>query len=624
MCATARGEPMAGAGGRQRRGPRGRRGSQTIAGASLFLLWPLAQLLLAGVCLLSPGAVPSDLADTLTDAVPLAATAAVAVAGLLVDRALLSGRWWPLSAAATMLAQSAAVLATISGGLPSPLALPDPQLRGGFAVRGGALEPAADAGVRRPPAAPAPWPEVPAGRPGSGKISVVLPCAGEGAYAVKTVWSFCNRTPADVLMEIIVVDDGGDPGPDGRGLLAAEMARSVEPSCNVRVERHKSIQGLMIAKQTGGDAAAGEFIGFFDCHVAPGHGWHAELISRLRESPKRLVVPTITDLDIDAWDEKAVSATYSKCYIGWDADFMWFDDSSDFIPIISGGLVATTRQWWVESGGFDKDMRGWGGENVDQSLRAWLCGGDVVRARSSRVAHMWRVPEDSRTSAHYRVARGEHDNSARVAASWFGDFREKYKGGSLLHEAIDVSEVERLKGRLGCKPFAYFLHRFRRVYEDGGMLPDAVFRLEAVGSASGRPRCMQRSGSHWILGKCGSGAQFHLSNQNPKKEGRCCSGIRQWNTLECLDALQPKTGPLAYFCDVTGANANQQYWIDDASGLIHHGGGRCVSTDHNKLVPADCHKATRWRRIESLAPSETRLYREAVTALGLSDDLPAN
>ena len=30
--------------------------------------------------------------------------------------------------------------------------------------------------------------------------------------------------------------------------------------------------------------------------------------------------------------------------------------------------------------------RGWGGENTDQSLRAWLCGGDILRAKSSRIA----------------------------------------------------------------------------------------------------------------------------------------------------------------------------------------------------------------------------------------------
>lgn len=33
----------------------------------------------------------------------------------------------------------------------------------------------------------------------------------------------------------------------------------------------------MIAKQTGGDAASGTYIGFYDCHVAPAQDWFKEL-----------------------------------------------------------------------------------------------------------------------------------------------------------------------------------------------------------------------------------------------------------------------------------------------------------------------------------------------------------
>eukprot|EP00971_Amphidinium_carterae_P089520 1771841-Amphidinium_carterae.1 len=37
--------------------------------------------------------------------------------------------------------------------------------------------------------------EAPSLSSGAGKISVVLPCAGEGDFAVKTVKSFCDHTP---------------------------------------------------------------------------------------------------------------------------------------------------------------------------------------------------------------------------------------------------------------------------------------------------------------------------------------------------------------------------------------------------------------------------------------------
>ena len=41
-------------------------------------------------------------------------------------------------------------------------------------------------------------------------------------------------------------------------------------------------------------------------------------------------------------------------------DWWWYDDESPYSPVISGGLVATTRSWWQESGGFDPGMHGWG------------------------------------------------------------------------------------------------------------------------------------------------------------------------------------------------------------------------------------------------------------------------
>eukprot|EP00929_Paragymnodinium_shiwhaense_P104737 TRINITY_DN69431_c0_g1_i1.p1 TRINITY_DN69431_c0_g1~~TRINITY_DN69431_c0_g1_i1.p1 ORF type:complete len:778 (-),score=178.88 TRINITY_DN69431_c0_g1_i1:44-2377(-) len=449
---------------------------------------------------------------------------------------------------------------------------------------------------------------------GSGRFSIVLACAAEGAYMVNTVNSFCSRTPAEVLQEIIVVDDGSEPPLEP--LLA-----HVKPACRLRVLRHQDTMGLMIAKQTGGDAAKGEFIGFFDCHVAPNEGWHRELMSVLSAGPRRLAVPMITDLDLDSWDEKQQSTTNSKCYIDFNAQFMWFNDDSDFIPIISGGLVALTRSWWRESGGFDNKMRGWGGENIDQSLRTWLCGGEIVRASSSRIAHMWRVPQDSRTTAHYKHVAGV-DNIARVAAGWFDSFAEKYKGGELSRSHLDVGNIKSVKEALGCKPFAYFLHRFRVVYKEGGLLPDTVFRFRSKKSG----RCITRL-NNFALTDCRHASWLHLANQDPKRGGKCCSGIRQWNAMECFDRLD-QTGPLPYYCDITGHNANQQYYYGEDGLIRHQLDHTCLSEspDGQHLAPSTCHpdKATVWEQIDSFVPVETTTYNAEVQRLHLTDDMPSN
>jgi len=450
---------------------------------------------------------------------------------------------------------------------------------------------------------------------GHGRFSVVLACAAEGAFMVKTVKSFCDRTPEHVLHEIIVVDDGTDPPLEG-------LLTQIEPRCKLKVLRHNEVFGLMIAKQTGGDAATGEFIGFFDCHVCPNNIWYKELMHVLQGGPRRMAVPTITDLDIDIWDERASSQVNSKCYIDFNAQFMWFEDESDYIPVISGGLVALTRSWWKESGGFDSRMRGWGGENVDQSLRTWLCGGEIIRAKSSRIAHMWRVPSDSRTSAHYKHVTFGVDNIARVAAAWFDKFKSKYRDGYLEGPTPpDVSNIVAIQKKLQCKPYTYFLHRFRKVYVNGALLPSSVFKLR---SQTG-DRCIARRGEMYEASPCREASWFHLANQNPKNSSKCCSGIRQWNAMECFDRLDAQ-GVFPYYCDVTGKNDNQHYFLTQENTIRHPYSSSCVSlaAGGNRLVSEPCESATKWDRAESFVPLETSEYRSEVISLGLDESSPDN
>lgn len=50
-----------------------------------------------------------------------------------------------------------------------------------------------------------------------------------------------------------------------------------------------------------------------------------------------------------------------------------------------------------ETGGYDEHMIAWGGENIDQSLRSWLCGGRIEVAEGAFVAHMWRDANNPKT-----------------------------------------------------------------------------------------------------------------------------------------------------------------------------------------------------------------------------------
>ena len=95
-----------------------------------------------------------------------------------------------------------------------------------------------------------------------------------------------------------------------------------------------------------------------------------------------------------------------------------------YMGMLSGGLAGLSRYWWVESGGFDSKMMGWGGENIDQGVRMWVCGGEIVAAPHSQVAHMWRT-HSAKTSAHYKRVGDTLFNRARAIKAWLQEFSDK-------------------------------------------------------------------------------------------------------------------------------------------------------------------------------------------------------
>ena len=98
--------------------------------------------------------------------------------------------------------------------------------------------------------------------------------------------------------------------------------------------------------------------------------------------------------------KKAWQGIGSSASISVDLHQFWGGGSKtdDFSPITMG-MFATTKAWWNE-GAMDPDLKTWGGENVEISFRTWLCGGRIVVAKDSYVAHYFR------TKPTYSVGEG--------------------------------------------------------------------------------------------------------------------------------------------------------------------------------------------------------------------------
>jgi hypothetical protein len=62
-------------------------------------------------------------------------------------------------------------------------------------------------------------------------------------------------------------------------------------------------------------------------------------VSHVEKNYKRVVVPTITNLDVDTWTEfgrpPRGTEGMSKCYLTFDGEFKWTKDDTEFVPVTS-------------------------------------------------------------------------------------------------------------------------------------------------------------------------------------------------------------------------------------------------------------------------------------------------
>jgi hypothetical protein len=309
-------------------------------------------------------------------------------------------------------------------------------------------------------------------------------------------------------------------------------------------------------------------------------------------------------------------------------------DNTPFVPIMSGGLLAISRKWFFEIGGYDSTMKGWGGENLDQSLRIWTCGGEIVSAPESYVAHMWRVGTDPKTKAKYKVGAGDAiKNRARAVKAHLGRWYDKTLTFPSFQEwrgkELDTSSINSALSNLKCEDFEWYLNRFKHIYRDAGVLPSEVFQIEAIvqGEDEASPLCLELNSMGWtnfgsaddiVLRECvGPSASeprsiwWHGSSR--LNDGKCCGSLRAWNTDQCIDGRHPEIGSSkleTYTCDLdSGLEAFLQPSDENNEELTLRLGRNnkhvCVRVNDDAIFElALCEQATKFRKRNAFTPIE--------------------
>ncbi|KAL0267144.1 UNVERIFIED_CONTAM: hypothetical protein PYX00_009494 [Menopon gallinae] len=308
------------------------------------------------------------------------------------------------------------------------------------------------------------------------KASVIIVFHNEGwSTLLRTVHSVLNRTPKQLLEEVLLVDDFSDKENLKEGLDYYIQRFDGK----VRLIRNSERQGLIRTRSRGAQEATGEVIVFLDAHCEVNKNWLPPLLTPIYLDRTTLTVPVIDGINHDNFQYRPVyqNGQHYRGIFEWGmlykenelneefatADGRKYDSEPYKSPTHAGGLFAIDRKYFLELGGYDPGLLVWGGENFELSFKIWQCGGRILWVPCSRVGHVYRsfMPYNFGTLGSNKKGPLITTNYKRVIETWFD---EEYKEYFYTREPLarfldmgDISEQLALKKRLKCKSFSWFM-----------------------------------------------------------------------------------------------------------------------------------------------------------------------
>ncbi|KAM8922166.1 polypeptide N-acetylgalactosaminyltransferase 15 [Lycaon pictus] len=419
-----------------------------------------------------------------------------------------------------------------------------------------------------------PWDSLPT-------ASIIL-CFHDEAWStlLRTVHSILDTVPRAFLKEIILVDDLSQ-----QGQLKSSLSEYVARLEGVKLLRSNKRLGAIRARMLGATRATGDVLVFMDSHCECHPGWLEPLLSRIAGDRSRVVSPVIDVIDWKTF-QYYPSKDLQRGVLDWKLDFHWEplpERERKFLqspispiksPVVPIGVVAMDRHYFQNTGAYDPLMSLQGGENLELSLKVWLCGGSVEILPCSRVGHIYRNQETHSPFDQEATVR----NKVRIAETWLGSFKETFYRHS--PEAFSLSKAEKpdcterlqLQRRLGCRMFHWFLANiYPELYPSecrlrfSGKLHNTGLGLCADCQAEGDiPGCAM------MLAPCSdSRQQQHLKHTSRKQ-------IHYGSPQHlCFDVRQEQV--ILQNCTKEGPAIHQQHWDFQENGMIVHIlSGKCM------------------------------------------------
>ncbi|XP_039404451.1 polypeptide N-acetylgalactosaminyltransferase 15 isoform X1 [Corvus cornix cornix] len=426
----------------------------------------------------------------------------------------------------------------------------------------------------------------------------VIICFHDEAWStlLRTVHSIMDTAPKAFLKDIILVDDLSQQGP-----LKSALSEYISKLDGVKLIRSNKRLGVIRGRMLGAARATGDVLIFMDSHCECQKGWLEPLLARLSSNRNSVVSPVIDVIDWKTF-QYYHSVGLHRGVFDWKLDFHWeaVPEHEEKVrqspispirsPAVAGAVVAMDRHYFQNTGAYDSDMTMWGAENLELSIRTWLCGGSVEIIPCSRVGHVYRNHFPRAFSYEEAIVR----NKIRIAETWLGSFKENfYKHDTVAFliskaEKPDCTERLQLQKRLGCRNFQWFVSNVYPELSQLGDTPRFSGKLYSTGvgfCADYRPGRATAEGSI-ELSPCSDSLTQHFE-YNSVKEIRLGSA-----PLLCFDVRRGKVIPQN--CTKETDSSNQHWDVQENGMIVHVLSGKCIeagkSEDEKDLFLCACNK----------------------------------
>ncbi|XP_072040077.1 LOW QUALITY PROTEIN: polypeptide N-acetylgalactosaminyltransferase 10-like [Amphiura filiformis] len=460
--------------------------------------------------------------------------------------------------------------------------------------------------------------------------SIVIPFHNEAMSTLqRTVHSVLNRSPPELIHEIILVDDFSDRD-FLKGPLDAYMARFPK----VKIIRLDQREGLIRTRLIGGKKATGDVLLYLDSHCEANVNWLPPLLERIALNHRCIPCPMIDVIGNEDFHYESQAGDIMRGAFDWelyykripinDAERKRRSHDSDPIrtPIMAGGLFAVDRKYFMdELGGYDDGLDVWGGEQYDLSFKVWMCGGSMEEVPCSRVGHVYRK------FMSYSVPGGPgviNRNLMRVVETWMGEWKEHFYNHKPYlkgNKFGDISKQLALKERLQCKNFTWFLTE---------VAPDILQHyppVEPDPGAQGYLKHIESGLCFTIIRARTTEFKIQTCESRDMREGGRQYFTLSWHddfrrgskSKDCIDFpyYQPGTEPNIYPCH--GGRGNQLWTYNQEHKLIYHPVSKlCLASDtgtsnNRAIIMTKCQRsnaAQKWDFERAYAKVLGKLNRE--------------